>query len=167
MILGSDEKSPEPAFDFDLHWMGRAFEQASQAATRNEVPVGAVVVKDGMAIAESGNQCIALKDPTAHAEMLSITQAAAAVGDWRLQGTVMYITLEPCLMCAGAILQARIPRIVFGAAEPKGGAVVSMYQVLSDKRLNHSCEITSGVMAEPCGNILTEFFASQRALGKK
>ena len=120
-----------------------------------------------MAIAESGNQCIALKDPTAHAEMLSITQAAAAVGDWRLQGTVMYITLEPCLMCAGAILQARIPRIVFGAAEPKGGAVVSMYQVLSDKRLNHSCEITSGVMAEPCGNILTEFFASQRALGKK
>lgn len=158
---------PEPTLKFDQHWMQRALEQASQAATRDEVPVGAIIVQNGMAIAEASNQCIALSDPTAHAEMLSITQAAASVGDWRLENTTLYVTLEPCIMCAGAILQSRIPRVVFGAKDPKGGAVSSLFQLLSDDRLNHRCEVSGGILAEPCGAILTDFFASKRALGKK
>jgi tRNA(adenine34) deaminase len=99
--------------------------------------------------------------------MIAITQAAAAVEDWRLEGTTLYVTLEPCLMCAGAILQARVPRVVFGALDPKAGAVTSLFQVLNDPRLNHQCEVTPSVMADRCGRMLTEFFASKRALGKK
>ncbi|MEZ6113001.1 MAG: nucleoside deaminase [Pirellulaceae bacterium] len=108
-----------------------------------------------------------LHDPTAHAEMLAITQAAEAVGDWRLEGCTLYVTLEPCPMCAGAILQARIPRVVYGATDPKAGAVESLFQLLEDRRLNHRAEVTSGVLAGPCGEILTEFFRAQRRLGKK
>lgn len=153
--------------DFDMHWMGRAVELAQTAAIADEVPVGAVIVRDGRMIGGAANQRESLHDPTAHAEMIAITQAAAAIDDWRLENTTLYVTLEPCLMCAGAILQARVPRVVFGAADAKAGAVTSLYQVLGDARLNHQCEVTAGVMAERCGHMLTEFFAAKRAMGKK
>ncbi|WP_146455062.1 tRNA adenosine(34) deaminase TadA [Rubripirellula tenax] len=152
---------------FDAHWMTRALEQAHEAATADEVPVGAVIIRDGDLIASASNQRESLHDPTAHAEMIAITQAAASIEDWRLERCTLYVTLEPCLMCAGAILQSRIPRIVFGASDPKGGAVTSLYRVLEDTRLNHQCLVTSGVMAEAAGRILTDFFASKRAMGKK
>ena len=176
MILPSDPNSagndpdpvdPELQRQADLHWMGRAFEMAVQAATADEVPVGAVIVRDHAVIAAAGNQCESLSDPTAHAEKIAITQAAAAIEDWRLENATLYVTLEPCLMCAGAILNARVPRVVFGAHDPKGGAVASLFEVLQDDRLNHRCQVTSGVMAESCGRVLTEFFAAKRAMGKK
>ncbi|MEM8668465.1 MAG: tRNA adenosine(34) deaminase TadA [Planctomycetota bacterium] len=151
----------------DQHWMGRAIEQASAAISADEVPVGAVVVRDGELIAAAHNAKESLSDPTAHAEMIAITQAAAAVGDWRLERCTLYVTLEPCAMCSGAILQARIPRVVYGASDPKGGAVESLYQLLEDSRFNHQCLVTNGIMAEICGRMLTDFFASKRAIGKK
>lgn len=157
----------DPSLDADVHWMSRALELASEAVTLNEVPVGAVIVRDRSVLAAAANQREALRDPTAHAEMIAITQAAGAVDAWRLEQTTLYVTLEPCVMCAGAILQARIPRVVFGAADPKAGAVESLFRLLDDPRLNHRCEITGGVFAGPCGRILTDFFASKRALGKK
>lgn len=155
-------ENESPLIDFDQHWMMRALEMAQQAEAQEEVPVGAVIVRGGEMIAAAGNQRESLKDPTAHAEMIAITQAAAAMEDWRLEECTMFVTLEPCLMCAGAIIQSRIPRVVFGATDPKGGAVVTLYQALQDSRLNHRCEITHGVLAEPCGKILTDFFASRR-----
>ena len=108
-----------------------------------------------------------LRDPTAHAEMIAITQAAGSRNSWRLDGCTLYVTLEPCPMCAGAILQARISTVVYGAADPKAGAVHTLYHLLDDQRLNHRCLITAGVLAEPCGQILTRFFQNQRKLGKK
>lgn len=160
-------KAKEGILDIDAYWMGRALELAIEASTADEVPVGAVIVKDSSLIAAANNQREMLKDPTAHAEMIAITQAATAIGDWRLENTTLYVTLEPCIMCAGAILQSRIPRVVFGATDPKGGAVMTLFELLSDSRLNHRAAITSGVLGEQCGKILTEFFASKRALGKK
>jgi tRNA(adenine34) deaminase len=147
--------------------MGRALELAYQAVTEDEVPVGALIIRDHQIIGAASNQRQMLKDPTAHAEMIAITQAAAAIGDWRLENTTLYVTLEPCPMCAGAILQARVPRVVFGAADPKAGAAISLFQLLSDSRLNHQSELVSGIMAAECGQVLTDFFASKRALGKK
>jgi tRNA(adenine34) deaminase len=147
--------------------MHRALAQAALAHAAGEVPVGAVIVHGERAIAAAYNQREQLRDPTAHAEILAITQAATALNDWRLSDCVMYITLEPCPMCAGAILQARIPLVVYGANDPKAGAVRSLYQLLSDPRLNHRCEVISGVLAEPCGLLLTDFFRQQRAQGKK
>jgi tRNA(adenine34) deaminase len=144
-----------------------ALQQAEQALEQQEVPVGAVIVHQGRVIAAAFNQRETLKDPTAHAEMIAITQAAESLGDWRLENCTLYVTLEPCPMCAGAILQARIPTVVYGAADPKAGAVQSLYQLLADPRLNHRCEIVPGVMADVCGNLLTHFFRQQRALGKK
>ena len=138
-----------------------------QAATADEVPVGAVIVRDSAVIAAASNQRESLHDPTAHAEMIAITQAAASLEDWRLERTTLYVTLEPCVMCAGAIVQSRIPRVVFGAVDQKAGAVCSLYRLLEDTRLNHQCIVTSGVLADRCGRVLTEFFASKRALGKK
>ncbi len=154
-------------FNHDTHWMGRALELARQASLADEVPVGAVLVRDGQLIAAASNQREMLRDPTAHAEIIAITQAAASIDDWRLERTTLYVTLEPCVMCAGAILQARIPRVVFGANDPKAGAVQSLYQLLQDERLNHRCEVVAGILAEPCGYVLTDFFAGKRALGKK
>ncbi len=159
---GGDER-----IDHDSHWMRRALELAYEAVTADEVPVGAILVRDGKVIGAANNQRETLKDPTAHAEMIAITQAASALDDWRLERTTMYVTLEPCIMCAGAILQSRVPRVVFGASDPKAGAVASLFRLLEDPRLNHRCEVLGGVLAEPCGRVLTEFFASKRALGKK
>lgn len=148
-------------------WMRKALAQAAAAMQHGEVPVGAVIIHEGRLIAAAHNQRETLHDPTAHAEMLAITQAAEAVGDWRLEGCTLYVTLEPCPMCAGAILQARIPRVVYGATDPKAGAVESLFRLLDDRRLNHRAEVTAGLLAGPCGEILTEFFRAQRRLGKK
>jgi tRNA(adenine34) deaminase len=149
------------------HFMRRALEEAEAAFRENEVPVGAVIVHNDRVIASAHNQRETLRDPTAHAEMIAITQAAEALQSWRLDGATLYVTLEPCPMCAGAILQARIPTVVYGAADPKAGAVNTLYELLSDPRLNHRAEIVPSVLAEPCGQILTRFFQKQRALGKK
>lgn len=148
-------------------YMQLALDEARQAMAEEEVPVGAVIVRDDRVIARAHNQREQLSDPTAHAEMIAITQAAAACGSWRLDGAALYVTLEPCPMCAGAILQARIPLVVYGATDPKAGAVHTLYRLLDDPRLNHRCLIVSGVLAEPCGEILTQFFRQQRRLGKK
>jgi tRNA(adenine34) deaminase len=147
--------------------MQLALQEAEHAMAENEVPVGAVIVHEGRIIAAAHNQREQLRDPTAHAEMIAITQAAALRGSWRLDGCTLYVTLEPCAMCAGAILQARIPTVVYGAADPKAGAVQTLYHLLEDPRLNHRAEIVSGVLAEACGQILTRFFQQQRQLGKK
>ncbi|MBI3837605.1 MAG: nucleoside deaminase [Planctomycetia bacterium] len=147
--------------------MRLALREAEGALSENEVPVGAVIVHNERLIASAHNQREQLRDPTAHAEMIAITQAAEALGSWRLEDCTLYVTLEPCPMCAGAILQARIPTVVYGAADPKGGAVHTLYQLLSDPRLNHRVQIVSGVLVSPCGEILTRFFQSQRRLGKK
>ena len=148
-------------------FMRMALEQAQQAAELDEVPVGAVIVRDGTVLAASHNERERLHDPTAHAEMIAITQAAAALQSWRLEGCTLYVTLEPCPMCAGAIQQSRLARVVYGAIDPKAGAVASLYQLLDDQRLNHQVEVIGGVLAEPCGGILTDFFARKRAMGKK
>ena len=149
------------------HYMKLALQEAEFAFGEDEVPVGAVIVHEGRVIGSAHNQRRQLHDPTAHAEMIAITQAAESRQSWRLDGCTLYVTLEPCPMCAGAILQARIPTVVYGATDPKAGAVHTLYQLLDDPRLNHRCLTVSGVMAEPCGQILTRFFQEQRRLGKK
>ncbi|MFZ5833574.1 MAG: tRNA adenosine(34) deaminase TadA [Planctomycetota bacterium] len=149
------------------HFMQLALTEAELAMREEEVPIGAVIVHEGRVIASAHNQREQLRDPTAHAEMIAITQAASALGSWRLEDCTLYATLEPCPMCAGAILQARIPVVVYGAADPKAGAVRSLFRLLDDARLNHRCLIVPGVQAEACGQILTRFFQSQRRLGKK
>ena len=149
------------------HYMRQALTEAEQALAENEVPVGAVIVQAERVIASAHNQREALHDPTAHAEMVAITQAANNLGDWRLEGCTLYVTLEPCIMCCGAILQARIPTVVYGATDPKAGAVQSLFHLLSETGLNHRCQLVPGVLAMPCGEILTRFFQAQRRLGKK
>ncbi|HMP79846.1 MAG TPA: tRNA adenosine(34) deaminase TadA [Pirellulaceae bacterium] len=149
------------------HFMLMALKQAAQAFEQDEVPVGAVIAQQGRVIGAAHNQREQLRDPTAHAEMLAITQAAEMLGSWRLDECTLYVTLEPCAMCAGAIVLARIPHVVYGAADPKAGAVDSLFRLLSDSRLNHRAQVTGGVLATPCGEILTEFFREQRAKGKK
>jgi tRNA(adenine34) deaminase len=149
------------------HYMQLALDEAEQALREDEVPIGAVIVYDGRVIARAHNQREQLHDPTAHAEMIAITQAAEARQSWRLDGCTLYVTLEPCPMCAGAILQARIPLVVYGAVDPKAGAVQTLYRLLDDPRLNHCCQAVAGVLAERCGQILSRFFQQQRRLGKK
>ncbi len=149
------------------YFMKLALEEAEQAVREEEVPIGAVIVYEDRVIARAHNQREQLHDPTAHAEMIAITQAAESRRSWRLDGCTLYVTLEPCPMCAGAILQARIPMVVYGATDPKAGAVHTLYRLLDDERLNHRCQIVSGVAADPCGEILTRFFQQQRRLGKK
>jgi tRNA(adenine34) deaminase len=149
------------------HFMRLALDEAERAFREEEVPIGAVIVHEGRVIAAAHNGREQLHDPTAHAEMIAITQAAESLQSWRLEGCTLYVTLEPCPMCAGAILQARIPVVVYGAADPKAGAVQSLYRLLDDPRLNHRCEVISQVLADPCGQILTRFFQDQRRLGKK
>ena len=164
----ADAQSPTPNPPaMHHHWMKLALEEAELAFGEDEVPVGAVIVHEGRVIARAHNQREQLRDPTAHAEMMAITQAAAARQSWRLDGCSLYVTMEPCPMCAGAILQARIPLVVYGVADPKAGAVHSLYRLLDDMRLNHRCEVIAGVLAEPCGQIFSRFFQQQRQAGKK
>ena len=146
----------------DDQYMRLALREAEAALSEDEVPVGAVVVHADRVIASAHNQREQLRDPTAHAEMIAITQAAEVLGSWRLEGATLYVTLEPCVMCAGAIVLARIPRVVYGAADPKAGAVASLFRLLEDGRLNHRAGVTAGVLAEPCGAILSQFFAGKR-----
>ncbi|MDD3469096.1 MAG: tRNA adenosine(34) deaminase TadA [Thermoguttaceae bacterium] len=154
------DRSPE-------RWMREAIHEAQLAESEGEVPIGAVIVRDGRIIARAHNQREQLQDPTAHAETIAITQAASVVGSWRLERCALYVTLEPCAMCAGAILLARIPLVFYGARDPKAGAVDTLYRLLDDVRLNHRAKTTGGVLADPCGAILTDFFRKQRKLGKK
>ena len=149
------------------HYMRLALEEAQRAYAEDEVPIGAVIVHENRVIASAHNQREQLNDPTAHAEMIAITQAAEALRCWRLDGCTLYVTLEPCPMCAGAIVQARISTVVYGAADPKAGAVRTLYNLLDDTRLNHRCQIVPGVLGDACGQILSQFFQQQRRLGKK
>ncbi|MEI7639733.1 MAG: tRNA adenosine(34) deaminase TadA [Syntrophus sp. (in: bacteria)] len=151
-----------PQGDLDGRYMALALEEAAAAATEGEVPVGALIVSDDQIIARAHNRPIGLNDPTAHAEILAIRAAARQAGNYRLSGTTLYVTLEPCLMCAGAVIHARIGRVVFGASDPKGGAVVSVGRVFEDTRLNHQVDFTGGVMAERCAEILSSFFQQKR-----
>lgn len=146
----------------DLEFMGMALEEAQKAFSIGEVPVGAVLVHGGGIIAQGHNQREWQRDPTAHAEMLVIQQAATQLHSWRLLDTTLYVTLEPCLMCAGAILQARIPRLVYGTLDPKAGACGSLYLVHQDSRLNHQIAITAGIQEEGCRDILKRFFQHLR-----
>jgi tRNA(adenine34) deaminase len=166
---GDDDRN-DPLSDgpeLHAHYMKMALADARQAAEEEEVPIGAVIVHGQRVIARAHNQREQLRDPTAHAEMIAITQAAQSLGSWRLEGCTLYVTLEPCPMCAGAIVQARIPTVVYGAADPKAGAVQTLYQLLSDARLNHRCQVVSGVLQEECAGVLSRFFQEQRKLGKK
>jgi tRNA(adenine34) deaminase len=150
-----------------IKFMRLALAEAEAALAEDEVPIGAVIVRGGQVIAAAHNQREQLRDPTAHAEMIAITQAAAVIGDWRLADCTLYVTLEPCAMCAGAMVLARLPIVVYGAIDPKGGAVTTLYQLLDDPRLNHRAEVSRGVLAAECGDILSRFFGEKRALGKK
>ena len=146
----------------DEQWMRVALEQASATAGRGEVPVGAVLTAGDELIEAAGNSPIGLCDPTAHAEILALRRAAARIGNYRLTGTTLYVTLEPCIMCMGAIIHARVDRLVFGASDPKTGAAVSRYQIGSDGRLNHTLEITAGVLEAECSALLKDFFRLRR-----
>jgi len=150
----------------DEYFMGEALRQAAKAFEREEVPVGAVVVRAGKIIARAFNQVEELKDATAHAEMLALTQAENAVGDWRLTDCTLYVTKEPCPMCAGAIVHTRLLRVVFGAGDAKGGAAGGALNLLQFPTLNHHCEITSGVRLEECRSLLKTFFQDQRVAKK-
>ena len=147
--------------------MRRALDQARIAFEADEVPVGAVIVHGETVIAEAHNQREMLNDPTAHAEMIAITQAAEVLGSWRLLECTLFVTLEPCPMCAGAIVQARIPTVIYGTTDPKAGACHSVYQITEDERLNHRATVMGGVLKDECRVLLQEFFAIQRSLGKK
>jgi len=143
-------------------WMRRALELAREAAAVGDVPVGAVAVLDGAVVGEGRNEREATGDPTAHAEILAIRRAAECIGRWRLDGVTLVVTLEPCAMCAGAIVCARIPAVVYGADDPKGGGLVSRYAVGVDGRWNHVAQVRGGLLAAECGALLTQFFAERR-----
>ncbi|MDO9451384.1 MAG: tRNA adenosine(34) deaminase TadA [Stagnimonas sp.] len=150
------------AAETDTYWMRRAMALAQRAATEGEVPVGAVLVKDGVLLGEGYNRPITDHDPSGHAEMIALRAAAKNVGNYRLTGTTLYVTLEPCVMCAGAITHARVQRLVFGAADPKAGAVHSLYDVIANPRLNHQVAWTGGVLEAECGQVLRDFFRARR-----
>jgi tRNA(adenine34) deaminase len=157
----------DPRHPFHLEHMEMALDEARTSADEDEVPVGAVIVSlERGVIARAHNQREMLRDPTAHAEMIAITQAAQALESWRLENCLLYVTLEPCPMCAGAIVLARLPVVVFGATDPKAGACATLYQITSDPRLNHRCQVVSGVLADRCAAVLSQFFADKRKLGK-
>jgi len=155
----------EPIIDLhsDEYFMGEALRQARRALAAEEVPVGAVIVREGQIIARACNQVELLKDATAHAEMLAITQAEEALGDWRLTDCTLYVTKEPCPMCAGAIVHVRLARVVFGASDSKAGAAGSALNLLQFPTLNHRCDITPGIREPECRALLKEFFVQQRA----
>jgi tRNA(adenine34) deaminase len=146
----------------DVDFMQLALEEARGAALAGEVPVGAVLVRDAQIVARSGNRTIRDTDPTAHAEIVVLREAARALGNHRLAETTLYVTIEPCTMCAGAMIQARVPRLVYGCDDPKGGAVRSCFEILSASRLNHRVDVTAGVLAEDCAGLIQSFFAARR-----
>ena len=146
----------------DIDFMNIALQEAVVGHKQNEVPIGAVLVQEGQILAQAHNAPIASNDPSAHAEMLAIRKACEKTGNYRLTGASLYVTLEPCVMCAGAILQARLARVIFGARDPKAGAAVSLYRILNDNRLNHQVDVTEGVLQEECGKILSRFFKEKR-----
>jgi tRNA(adenine34) deaminase len=148
--------------DTDVQFMQEALSEASASVNAGEVPIGAVLVQDGKILARSGNRTIRDNDPTAHAEIIVLREAARLLGNYRLPGTTMYVTIEPCSMCAGAMIQARVPRLVYGADDPKGGAVRSCFEVLTNPRLNHQVEVTSGILATEAAALLQSFFAARR-----
>ena len=147
--------------------MEEALKEARRAVAEGEVPVGAVVVKDGRLLGRARNQRETLHDPTAHAEMIAITQAAEAVGSWRLDGATIYVTLEPCPMCAGALVNARMGRLVYGASDPKAGACGSLMDLVNDRRLNHRLPVTRGVRTAECAALLRDFFRARRDRGEE
>ncbi len=147
----------------DEEWMGRALDAAREAGAAGEVPVGAVIVRGGSLLSRSGNRTVRDQDPTAHAETIAIREAAATLGSWRLEGCQLYVTLEPCAMCAGAMVLARVDRVVFGAWDAKAGMAGSVSDLLRHPKLNHRPEVLSGVRAEECGALLTEFFSTRRS----
>lgn len=158
----AEGKVNEAAREEDLRWMDLALQEALLARETQEVPVGAVIVREGRLLAAAHNSPIGLCDPSAHAEVLALRLAARAAGNYRLGDATLYVTLEPCLMCAGAVVQARLARVVFGAADPKGGAVISCWRVFDDERLNHRVSYTAGVRAAECSEILSGFFREKR-----
>lgn len=146
----------------DVFWMERAIQLAHQAALQDEIPVGTIIVRGSEVIAEAHNLKEQTQVATHHAEIIAIEKACQKLGQWRLTGCTLYVTLEPCPMCAGAIVNARIPRVVFGAKDPKSGAVKTLYQILNDPRLNHRCQVVSGLLETKCGGLLSEFFLNKR-----
>jgi tRNA(adenine34) deaminase len=148
--------------ELDVQFMQEALAEARSAAAAGEVPIGAVLVHDGNILAHSGNRTIRDNDPTAHAEIVVLREAARLLGNYRLADATLYVTIEPCSMCAGAIIQARVPRLVYGADDPKGGAVRSCFEMLSHPRLNHQVAVTSGILAAEASSILQSFFAQRR-----
>jgi tRNA(Arg) A34 adenosine deaminase TadA len=149
----------------DAKWLERALDQARLALESGEVPVGALVIKDGELLGAGHNRNLLDHDPTAHAEVVALRQAAARIGNYRLTGCTMYATIEPCAMCAGALIHSRIARLVYGAADPKAGAAGSVLQVLNHPSLNHQMEVTAGVLADRCSEILQDFFRQRRRTG--
>ena len=149
------------------YWMGIALREAELALARKEVPVGAIIVQNGIIIGRGSNQIEILQDPTAHAEMIALTAAASYLKSHRLEKTAMYVTLEPCPMCAGAIVLARIPLLVFGAYDPKAGACTTLYTITNDTRLNHRVHTIGGILESKCSALLSEFFRQQRRESKK
>jgi len=149
--------------DGDRQFMQLAIEQARKAEDDGDVPIGAVIVCDSKIIGKACNQRELLNDPTAHAEIIALTQAAAALDTWRLAGCTVYVTLEPCCMCAGALVLARIDRLVFGCEDPKAGACGSLYNIVQDDRLNHRVETAGGLLAHECGELLRQFFSARRS----
>ncbi len=152
-----------PAAGIDRRWMGEALREAAAAGSRGEVPVGAIVVLDERCIGSAGNASITQHDPTAHAEVLALRAAAASIRNYRLPGATLYVTVEPCLMCIGAIVHARVARLVYGCTDPKAGAVGSQFDLAADPRLNHAVAVTAGVAEEECRNLLQDFFRARRA----
>lgn len=152
---------------FDEAMMRQALVEAEAAGAADDVPIGAVIVCEGEIVGRGRNQRELLQDPTAHAEMIALTAAADALKCWQLVGCTLYVTLEPCVMCAGALVNARVDRVVFGADDPKAGGCGSVYNIVEDKRLNHRLVVTAGVLAEPCAELLRSFFAGKRQQAEK
>jgi tRNA(adenine34) deaminase len=161
--LTSASRQKEVSPSDDEKFMREALSLAREAAASGEVPVGAVVVKDGAVVGRGYNRPVSKNDPTAHAEIVALREAGAATGNYRLAGCTLYVTIEPCAMCAGAIMHARIGRLVYGAADPKAGACGSVVNLFADDRLNHHATVASGVLAEAAGKLLQDFFAARRA----
>lgn len=148
--------------EVDHKWMRRALALAKEAATKGEVPVGAILVQNGKILSKAYNLRETLQTSLGHAELVALQRASKKIQQWRLLNTTLYVTLEPCIMCAGALVQARVQRVVYGATDPKGGGVESLYQICQDKRLNHKVEITKGILANECGQLLKTFFKNRR-----